>query len=273
MGRAHRRRYLIGGYAIMAKPKVMALFAPGTNCDEETIHCFKKSGADVDRVLVQDLFDGSVAYNDYQILAIPGGFSYGDCIAAGRILANHLGTRLKDVIREFTQKDKLVIGICNGFQVLARLGLFDEPDGQVTLEQNESTKFECRWVRLLADNTAENPFLQDIEELWLPVAHAEGRLMASEETLKALIADGRVAFRYASHDGGAEVVYPENPNGSMDNIAGLTDKSKHIFGLMPHPERYMSNDLLFDHPVSHKKGGETSLTGLQIFQNAVNYFA
>jgi len=157
--------------------------------------------------------------------------------------------------------------------VLARLGLFDEPDGQVTLEQNESTKFECRWVRLLADNTAENPFLQDIEELWLPVAHAEGRLMASEETLKALIADGRVAFRYASHDGGAEVVYPENPNGSMDNIAGLTDKSKHIFGLMPHPERYMSNDLLFDHPVSHKKGGETSLTGLQIFQNAVNYFA
>lgn len=256
----------------MATPKAMVLFAPGTNCDEETVHCLRISGADTDRVHIQDLFDGSVSYDDYQILAVPGGFSYGDCIAAGRILANHLGTALTGVVRKFIENDKLVIGICNGFQVLARLGLFDGDSGEVTLAQNESVKFECRWVRLAADDDNKTPFLEGIDRLWLPVAHAEGRLIGSPETITALKAKKQVALRYAAHDTGARPTYPENPNGSMDDIAGLTDTTGRIFGLMPHPERFMSSDLLFAPPSVMKPPADTKVTGLRVFENAVKYF-
>lgn len=257
----------------MATPKAMVLFAPGTNCDEETLHCLRISGAEADRVHIQDLFDGSVSYTDYQILALPGGFSYGDCIAAGRILANHLGTTLTDVVRAFIDDDKLVIGICNGFQVLARLGLFDGETGDVTLAQNESVKFECRWVRLAADPDNATPFLDGIDNLWLPVAHAEGRLIGSQETIAALRKENRVALRYAAHDLSAPPKYPENPNGSLDNIAGLTDSTGRVFGLMPHPERYMSPDLLFAAPGITPRRTDANVTGLRIFENAVKYFA
>ncbi len=258
----------------MAKPRAMVLFAPGTNCDEETQHCLNISGAKTDRVHIQDLFDGSVTCQDYQILAVPGGFSYGDCIAAGRILANHLGTTLTEVIREFIQNDKLVIGICNGFQVLARLGLFDGDTGNVTLAQNESAKFECRWVRLAADPDTETPFLDGVDRLWLPVAHAEGRLIGSPETIAVLKEKRQVALRYAAHDDtSATPNYPENPNGSMDDIAGMTDTTGRVFGLMPHPERFMSPDLLFAPPSAMMPQADTAITGLRIFENAVKHFA
>ncbi|MEZ5359790.1 MAG: phosphoribosylformylglycinamidine synthase I [Candidatus Zixiibacteriota bacterium] len=256
----------------MAKPKAMVLFAPGTNCEEESIHCLKLAGADADRVLVSELFEGKVPYKDYQILVLPGGFSYGDCIAAGRILANHMNTLLADVTHEFRDNDKLAIGICNGFQVLARLGLFDDGAGQVTLAQNESSKFECRWVWLAPDAGSESPYTKGIDRLMLPVAHAEGRLVATPEALAKLEKNGQVALRYANETNGGEVGYPANPNGSLNHIAGLTDKSKRIFGLMPHPERYFRREYLVNRSKSGAPNPAESVTGLKIFENAVAYF-
>lgn len=256
----------------MAKPKAMVLFAPGTNCDEETIHCLKLAGADADRVLVSELSEGNVPYKDYQILVIPGGFSYGDCIAAGRILANHMNTLLSDVTQEFRDNDKLAIGICNGFQVLARLGLFDGGAGDVTLAQNESSKFECRWVWLAPDAGSESPYTKSIRKIMLPVAHAEGRVVVSPETLEKLEQNGQVALRYTTEDGSGEVGYPANPNGSLHHIAGLMDTSKRIFGLMPHPERYFKRDHLVNRTKTNVGQASESVTGLKIFENAVAYF-
>ena len=257
----------------MSAIKAMVLFAPGTNCDEETVFCLETAGARTDRVLVRDLLDNKIDYRDYQILALPGGFSYGDCIAAGRILANHLGTILKDVVLDFQQSEKLVVGICNGFQVPVRLGLFDTARGPVTLEQNESTKFECRWVNLAAESECRTPFLDGIESLWLPAAHAEGRIVASRDTLDDLTAAKQVALRYKAHIEGREATYPENPNGSLEHIAGLTDTTGRIFGLMPHPERFFTQELFYARGKAGAGGDAGPGSGLRVFENAVRYLS
>ena len=258
----------------MAKPKALIVFAPGTNCDEETTYCLEQAGAVADRVLISDLFESRAKYGDYQILALPGGFSYGDCIAAGRILANYLATQLKDLVQEFVRQDKLIIGICNGFQTLAHLGFFNGAEGKVTLERNESLKFECRWVRLRVPDNADSIFVRGITEMWLPVAHAEGRLVTeNRQVLDRLLTSGQVALQYAAHSGPGEPTYPENPNGSHGHVAGLVDSSMRVFGLMPHPERYFSSRLRFALKESKPPSAGEETLGLRIFQNAVSYFS
>ncbi len=258
----------------MTRPKALVVFAPGTNCDEEAVYCFRKAGAVADRVLVNDLFENRVTYRDYQILAFPGGFSYGDCIAAGRILANYLETRLADLVREFVEKDKLVIGICNGFQTLARLGVFNAAGGRVTLERNESLKFECRWVRMRVPQNTDTIFVRGITDIWMPIGHGEGRVLASDPAvMNSLMADGRVALQYAPHYGDGTPVYPENPNGSERAVAGLTDATKRIFGLMPHPERFHTAGHCFVRLGTHPKLPANATLGMKVFQNAVGYFS
>jgi phosphoribosylformylglycinamidine synthase len=250
----------------------MVLRAAGTNCDAETAYAFEKAGAEVESVHVNRLADGRRRLCDFQILAIPGGFTYGDDVAAGRVLANEMRHRLGDQLREFVDSDRLVLGICNGFQVLVKLGLLpgweDKPD-TATLTFNDSNKFEDRWVHLKVVSTA-TPFLRREEILYLPVAHGEGKFVVdSQSTLDRLRQSNQVIVEYCSADGGA-ASYPDNPNGSIDGIAGICGPSGRVFALMPHPERNVEP---YHHPrwTRGAIGGQPD--GMRFFINALDYFS
>jgi phosphoribosylformylglycinamidine synthase len=211
---------------------------------------------------------------DYQILCIPGGFSYGDDIAAGRILANQIRHHLHQALADFKAADKLILGVCNGFQVLIKSGVLipDDDSGRplATLTWNDSGKFEARWVRLSV--TAEGcVFLRGAKTFELPVAHAEGKFVVRDQaTLDRLEAQGRLALRYVGPDPGGAVLYPLNPNGSMANVAGMCDETGRVLGLMPHPERHVDPT---HHPRWTRETREEKGEGLLVFENAVNYFA
>ena len=255
----------------MAKPKVCVLRVAGTNCDVETQWAFEKAGADAVRLHVNRLAEKRKLLEGFQILAVPGGFSYGDDIAAGKVQAVELMHRLGDEVRAFVEADKLVIGICNGFQVLVKTGLL--PGGAsrkqtVTLAANDSNRFEDRWVALRVE-TSRSVFISPGQTIYLPVAHAEGKFIPeTDAVLDALKRHGQVVFRYVNPDGG-EPVYPENPNGSVDHVAGICDATGRILGMMPHPERHVEG---WHHPRWTREGLKARGDGFQVFQNAVRYF-
>ena len=255
------------------KPKALILRTAGTNCDAETDMAFQLAGAETALVHIQHLISDKVNLADYQILAIPGGFSYGDDIAAGILLAVEMKHKLTDALHRFVEDGKLIIGICNGFQVLVRTGLLpgngaSEMRQRATLAMNTSAKFECRWVDL---ETQESPcvFTTGVKaRVYLPVAHAEGRFTAPAKVLSELEANDQVVFRYAENR------YPNNPNGSDSDIAGICDATGKIFGLMPHPERFLTK---WNHPrwtrnpANTQEIGSEEGDGLVIFKNAVHY--
>jgi len=251
--------------------KACVLFAAGTNCDAEAMHAFELAGASPERVHINELKSGERKLSEFQILMIPGGFSYGDYIASGRILANELRFRLKDDLLEFHHKKLPILGVCNGFQVLVKAGMLPAAESlfepqSVTLDTNESGKFEDRWVWLRTQPT-DCIFTKDLPEvIELPVAHAEGRFVAGSPALSRLNAGRQVVFRYVS-PGGDEASYPENPNGSIQAIAGICDSSGLVFGLMPHPERFVRRE---QHPRWHREPLTTPV-GIRIFENAVKY--
>jgi phosphoribosylformylglycinamidine synthase I len=234
----------------MSGPRVLVLRTAGTNCDLETAHGFLLAGAEVERLHVGALVTGSRRLSEFGALAIPGGFSYGDDLGAGTVLANQLRTRLEDDLAEFVAAGKLVIGICNGFQVLVRLGILpggfavgagSAPPGKLaSLVENESGRFEDRWVRLRVES-GSCPFLERGAVLELPVAHREGRFVTRDaETLLALERGGQVALRYLERDRDEPARgFPENPSGSAAAIAGITNPAGNVLGLMPHPERHL----------------------------------
>lgn len=251
------------------KPRVCILKTDGTNCDQETAHAFKLAGADVQTVLLNRLCRQKNMLNEFQILAIPGGFSYGDDIASGKILALELMTFLKDQLNEFIAQGKLIIGICNGFQVLVRAQMLPQStaaEQQATLLSNDSGKFECRWVQLRIEKSS-CIFTNGMHDqtIMLPVAHAEGRFFAPENNLTQMETEHRVVLRYADGDDATQQ-YPANPNGSLHAIAGVCDASGRIFGLMPHPERFV---YCYQHPL--RTSGLHEPMGLKIFSNAVAY--
>jgi phosphoribosylformylglycinamidine synthase len=227
----------------MKKVKVIVLRTAGTNCDQETGHAFEKLGAEVDFVHINRLVNKEVKLSDYHILAIAGGFSYGDDISAGKVLANELKFKLKDDLSKFVESGKLVVGICNGFQVLIKTGLLPGIDGitdkmqYATLSLNKSDKFECRWVHLKKVNN-QSPFLKYVPAIInIPSAHAEGNFIPMDDAILKKIEDnGLVAFRYCDQNGD-RVEYPLNPNGSINAIAGICNKKGNVLGMMPHPER------------------------------------
>lgn len=229
----------------MSQPKVMILRTAGTNCDQETAHAFECAGAVAQSRHINELLENKRLLSDYQILAIPGGFSYGDDISSGRILANQIMNHLPEAMRAFVDAGKPIIGICNGFQVLIKTGLLPgtvaENHGQnCTLTHNTSGSFVDRWVHL-SRRSQKCIWTRGLADIELPVAHGEGRFVAdSEAVLRGLWADDRVALVYVRDDGSpANRAYPWNPNGSVDDIAGICDQTGLVFGLMPHPERYV----------------------------------
>ena len=252
----------------MSKVRTLILRAPGTNCDVETAFAFEQAGAEVSLVHVNQLIRGEQRLSDYQIMVIPGGFTYGDDIAAGKVLANELRLKLGEDIPGFVEKGGLILGICNGFQVLVKVGIIPRPvNGSLpllTLMTNDSGKFECRWVHLMTNKQSPCVFTRGIDSLYLPVAHAEGKVVADPEVLPGL----DVVLYYTDEHGNAEAGYPYNPNGSVGNIAGICDATGRIFALMPHPERYIRGT---QHPQWTRHGARKYGDGFQIFLNAVKW--
>jgi phosphoribosylformylglycinamidine synthase subunit PurQ / glutaminase len=266
----------------MPQPRVLILRAPGTNCDVETAFAFERAGAWAERVHVNRLLERPALLEAYQVLCIPGGFSYGDDVAAGRILANQVRHHLAEPIRAFRDSGRLILGICNGFQVLLKCDLLLEADPALgppaTLTYNDSGRFEDRWVRLGASGT-KCVFLDGIEEMELPVAHGEGKFVARDPAaLDALGAAGQLVLRYLPLDGrrresfptDGRVSYPDNPNGSTADVAGVCDATGRVLGLMPHPERHIDPT---HHPRWPRGQAGPAGDGLQLFVNAVRYFA
>ncbi|MBN2474605.1 MAG: phosphoribosylformylglycinamidine synthase subunit PurQ [Pirellulales bacterium] len=276
----------------MPQPNVLILRAPGTNCDLETAFAFEKAGGKAELLHINRLLENPGLFERFQILCIPGGFSYGDDVAAGRILGNQIQHHLAEQMTRFQAEGKLILGICNGFQVLIRLGVLldrDPPQAPpVTLTCNGSGKFEDRWVRLDVQG-AKCVFLSGIDSMYLPVAHAEGKFVARDEDVLSRLGDnGQLVLRYLPLDGqdrrgekarsscdrdfgvSCQVPYPDNPNGSVADVAGICDATGRVLGLMPHPERHVD-------PTHHPRWtrGEAGQLGdgLQVFVNAVRYFA
>jgi phosphoribosylformylglycinamidine synthase len=250
-------------------PSVIVLRAPGTNCDEETVAAWQLAGAEVETWHVGRLLKEAHGLDRYQILTIPGGFSYGDDLGAGRILATRLGHALGDALARFHDRGGLILGICNGFQVLVRCGLLPggSPACLATLAHNDSGRFEARWVKLVP-RSGLSPFVSFTEPIELPVAHGEGRfLLANESAYEPLDAAGQIVLKYADDKGEPTQEYPANPNGSAGAAAGLCDRTGRIFGLMPHPERFVK---VIDHPRWTRMPGCLSEgQGMRIFQGAV----
>jgi phosphoribosylformylglycinamidine synthase len=259
----------------MPQPRVLVLRAPGTNCDREAVFAFEQAGGRAELVHVNQLLENPRLAGQSQILCLPGGFSYGDDIAAGRILANQIRHHLYDALGEFKASGKLILGICNGFQVLIKAGILlaDNEPGEppATLTGNDSGKFEDRWVRLRRTGE-KSVFLAGVDSLYLPVAHAEGRFVTRDEAaLRRLDENGQLVLRYASQSSETGAVeYPDNPNGSQADVAGVCDETGRVLGLMPHPERHIDPT---HHPRWTRGEGSNPPDGVAIFRNAVRYFA
>ena len=252
----------------MAKVKTLILRAPGTNCDLETKVAFEAVGAAVDSALVNELFRQEKRLADYQIMVIPGGFTYGDDCSAGRIMANEIRLRLGGDIDKFVADGRLILGICNGFQVLVKAGILPGIKGQgrqpVTLTNNDSGKFECRWIYLKVQEKSPCVFTRGMEGMYLPVAHGEGKLVAGADLADRL----NIVVQYVDDEGKTEAGYPHNPNGSVRDIAGICDDSGRIFSLMPHPERFIR---WTQHPRWTRETPRAAGDGLQVFVNAVSW--
>jgi len=253
----------------MKKAKAIILRTAGTNCDKETLLAFQICGAETELVHINQLISGKKSLKEYNIIAIPGGFSYGDDVAAGIVLANELKHKLQKDVHEFVKAGKLIIGICNGFQVLVKTGLLPHS----TLTFNTSGKFEARWVYLKNVNKGNCIFTKNIDIIYLPVAHGEGKFITDKNTLKNMKNNDEVVFKYVGKDG-KPCGYPDNPNDSMESIAGICNKQGNVFGLMPHPERFLTP---FQHPhwtrlrENYAKKMPSEGEGIKIFKNAVQH--
>jgi len=254
------------------QPRVLILRAAGINCDEETAAACELAGGQPDRIHINRIADGSVRLDDYAALVLPGGFSYGDHLGAGKLLAMDLQHRLGDALQHFVADGRAVLGICNGFQVLVKAGILpesDEPPRQtVTLTDNGNGHYECRWVRLRPNPSSPSIFLQGIEQPFsLPVGHGEGRLAAPDDTLATIEGNEQIALRYVDEHAVPTMHYPANPNGSAHAIAALTNKQGNVLGIMPHPDRAYLPQL---HP-DWRRSGRVEGDGLRLFRNMIAY--
>jgi phosphoribosylformylglycinamidine synthase I len=256
------------------KPSVLILRSAGTNCDEETAYAFERAGAQPHRVHINRLLENPAVLADYQILAVPGGFSYGDDIAAGKILASQITRKLHDDLHRFVEAGKPVIGICNGFQVLVKTDLLPGPiagaSGQTaTLANNAGGRFIDRWIHLTGTG-GKCVWTAGVDRLDLPIAHGEGRFITISAAATAELRDsGQIALLYAAAADARTAGEAYNPNGSVDDIAGVCDATGLVFGLMPHPERYVDPT---QHPAWTSRSPLPEVgQGLRIFENAVRH--
>lgn len=266
----------------MKKPKVLVLTGYGINCEEEEAFAFEWAGGEPQIVHINDVIDGKVKMKDFQILVFPGGFSFGDDTGSGKAFANRVRDHLWDDLQQFISEDKLVIGFCNGFQIMTNLGLLpslkmEYGQRQVALQHNKNARYMNRWVDLEIGGR-ETPWLLGMDEFSCPIAHGEGRLYADPETLKEINSKGLAVLKYYKGDICNYQDLEFNPNGSMENIAGITDETGKIFGLMPHPERALFFNQRPDAPLLKEKFKREGIEapkegpGMQVFKNGINYF-
>ena len=256
---------------MMIMVKVLILVGYGINCDYETEHAFKMNGAETEKIHVNELISGKKNLENYHILAIPGGFSYADDIAAGKVLANKMRTNISDQVEKFVEDKKLIIGVCNGFQVMVKYSMLPEFNSSqnATLSWNDSGRFEDRWVYLKINEKSPCIWTKGIKNLYLPVRHAEGKFIPrADGILRDLHEKNRVVAQYVDENGNLNPRYPLNPNGSMDDIAGICDDTGRIFGIMPHPEAYLYKT---NHPRWTRENVPEEGMGVQVFRNAVEY--
>ncbi|MDO8658384.1 MAG: phosphoribosylformylglycinamidine synthase I [Candidatus Levybacteria bacterium] len=264
------------------KPRTLIFSGYGLNCEEETKFAFQKAGAIADIVHINDLIDGLKNLENYEMLAFPGGFSYGDDTGSGNAFANKVRNHLWQKMEKFVKKDKLVIGICNGFQILVNLGLLPATEKkygtrEVALLHNDSARYTVRWVDLKIENN-KTPWFKDIKTISLPIAHGEGKFFTDEKTLEKLKQKNIIAAKYIKGNICEYQALSANPNGSMLDIAAITDETGRILGMMPHPERAVFFTQLPNWPYLKEKYLRENKKileigpGLKIFQNAVEYF-
>ncbi|HPS59070.1 MAG TPA: phosphoribosylformylglycinamidine synthase I [Spirochaetota bacterium] len=268
----------------MAKPLTLVITGYGINCEEETSYAFRIAGAETSIVHINDIIENKSMLKDYRIMMFPGGFSYGDDTGSGKALANRIKNNLSDEIREFMRRDTLMLGICNGFQVLVNLGVVPATDGftgksQAALEYNKTFRYQCRWIDVNVDKESPCMFTRGIERMHIPVAHGEGNFYAPDDILDAINAKKLVTMRYIKPEGtpaGGE--FPFNPNGSVMDIASVCSPDGRIMGMMPHPERGMfftQRDDWTSLREEYRRRDEDIpeySDGIQIFRNAVTYF-
>jgi phosphoribosylformylglycinamidine synthase len=261
--------------------KALIMSGFGINSEMETQEVLARAGMGADIVHINDLIDGTSHLLDYRLLVFPGGFSYGDDTGAGNAYANRVRNNLWKDVEEFLAGDNLVLGICNGFQILANLGLVPAFDRQyrrdIALMPNRKGVLECRFVTLKP--AADNLWTRGIERIYCPVAHGEGNFSCSKDTLTRIRRQKMIAFTYCRDDltpAGGE--YPFNPNGSLEDIAGITSADGKVLGLMPHPERAMDFTSLYDWPLRKEQMKRAGISippesmNMQLFRNIVDYF-
>jgi phosphoribosylformylglycinamidine synthase I len=256
---------------IKTKANVVVLSGYGLNCEVETLRAFTQAGCKGDIMHLNDVIAKPSVLKKYNILAFPGGFSYGDDTGSGRAYGNKVKNNLTKELRAFVKRDTLTIGICNGFQILTQVGLLPG-----TLLHNESARYVDRWVDVQIES--ESPWLSGIKEISLPVAHGEGRYYIDEKGKKKLTRDNAIVGRYTVGETATFSSLPANPNGSLGDIVGVTAYNGRILGMMPHPERAVSflqlphwtylKETKFAGKKLPKEG-----PGLQIFKNAARYFS
>jgi phosphoribosylformylglycinamidine synthase len=259
------------------RPRTCVITGFGINADEELALAFERVGADATRVHVRDLIASPKGLSEYRILAFPGGFSFGDHLGSGKLLATLLRRSLGQALEDFVARGGLVIGICNGFQVLVKMGILPNLAGtmaqETSLIHNDSGKYEDRWVRVKFERASRCVWTRGCAEMDLPVRHGEGKFIAlSSEIMRSLAAQGLIALRYIapeSRAGEETVAYPDDPNGSEGHVAGICDPSGRVFGLMPHPEAFLHPENHPDWTARPQKEG----MGLRIIANGVRWAA
>ena len=266
----------------MAAPNALILSGYGINCERETAHAFELTGSNPKIVNINDLIDGHDSLGNYQILVFPGGFSYGDDTGSGKAFANRMRNNHWEELLKFAKEDKLILGICNGFQILTNLGLLSGLDGNygnrdVALTHNDFPRYQTRWIDL--EVNSKSPWLEGLDTLSMPIAHGEGKFVAEADVLKKLNERGMIALRYFRGDICEYQNLEGNPNGSIENIAGIADESGRIIGMMPHPERAIFFTQRPDWPLKNelmKRKGEPipryNNDNLRFFENAAKYF-
>jgi len=259
------------------KVKALVITGFGLNCEKETAAAFESAGAEASKIHLNDLLAGKFSMKDFQILAFIGGFSFGDHLGSGTVFANKVKSGLKQDLDEFIESGKLVIGICNGFQTLTRLGLVPALNGkrfeqQAALAHNDSGVFRDDWVTMTADPLSKCVFTRGVEKIRMPVRHGEGKFVCDPEILDMIEKNHMAVLRYSMPDGSPAAGFPDNPNGSLNNIAGICDTTGRVFGLMPHPEAFLSP---FNAPDWQTQSIQGKLPewgeGKVIFDNAVAY--
>jgi len=269
----------------MKKVKALIITGYGINCEEEMAAAYDLAGANTNIYHLNDIFNGIVNIHDYDILNFPGGFSFGDDLGSGKVLANKMkykkmgsGKTLLEEIKSFLSQGKFILGICNGFQFLVKMGLLPNTTGnfdqEVTLTRNNSAKYEDRWINLKKNPKCNTPLLKDIDIMPCPVRHGEGKLIIKDEVTKQKILDDNLnAFSYCDAEGKVTSEYPMNPNGADLDCAALTDPTGQVLGMMPHPEAFL---ILYNHPNwGQMKRQNPDISedgdGLKFFRNIVEH--